>query len=146
MAALNSSGSSVVTAPPVTIAQKALVKKLGKVDTPCLVGVAEAIDKFSWMLAARDFDRDGFTDVVIRVTFESVGSMGATGAVSVLYGSAGGLTATGNRFWSQEVRMRISSSRPLRPCGSTPKPPGIKGELVSCHLYKSIRSRCKTER
>ena len=56
---------------------------------------AEAPDLFGSALAAGDFDSDGFADLAAGAPFEAVGSAEGAGAVSVLYGSAGGLTRTG---------------------------------------------------
>jgi hypothetical protein len=62
---------------------------------------AEEQDWFGWALAAGDFNRDGFADLAAGAPFESVGSAFAAGAVSVLYGSAGGLTTSGGRLFTQ---------------------------------------------
>ena len=52
------------------------------------------------LLAAGDFDNDGFADLAVGAPFEGVGAAGDAGAVNVLYGSAAGLTGTGSRqFW-----------------------------------------------
>jgi hypothetical protein len=62
---------------------------------------AEQGDDFGLALVAGDFDNDGFDDLAIGVPGEAVGSLSDAGAVNVLYGSASGLTATGDQFWSQ---------------------------------------------
>jgi hypothetical protein len=64
-------------------------------------GTAEEQDWFGWALAAGDFNRDGFADLAVSAPSESVGSAFAAGAVSVLYGSAGGLTTSGGRLFTQ---------------------------------------------
>ena len=64
-------------------------------------GASEAFDSFGWALAAGDFNNDGFTDLAVGAPFETVGGAQAAGAVSVLYGSTGGLTATGGRLFTQ---------------------------------------------
>jgi len=64
-------------------------------------GASEAFDSFGWALAAGDFNNDGFTDLAVGAPFETVGGAQDAGAVSVLYGSAGGLTATGGRLFTQ---------------------------------------------
>ena len=65
-------------------------------------GTAEAHDFFGWSLATGDFDGDGFTDLAVGVVDESIGSKFAAGAVNVIYGSAAGLSAVGDQFWSQD--------------------------------------------
>ena len=70
---------------------------------------AEAEDRFGSALAAADFDGDGFDDLAIGVKGQDVwnDAYGAlqdqAGAVHVLYGSYGGLSAIGDQVWSQET-------------------------------------------
>jgi hypothetical protein len=64
-------------------------------------GTPEFLDRFGSALAAGDFNHDGFVDLAAGAPSESVGSAGGAGAVSVLPGSAGGLTATGGRLFTQ---------------------------------------------
>jgi hypothetical protein len=65
-------------------------------DVPAGSGVAQA-----------DFNGDGFADLAIGVPKEDVALIGVSfsftdaGAVNVIYGSANGLTATGNQFLTQ---------------------------------------------
>lgn len=51
--------------------------------------------------ASGDFNGDGFDDLAVGVPWEDVGGKKDAGAVNVLYGSAAGLTATGDQFWHQ---------------------------------------------
>jgi hypothetical protein len=63
---------------------------------------AEAGDEFGSALAAGDFNQDGFADLAAGAPDESVpGVAGGAGAVSVLPGSSGGLTAAGGRLFTQ---------------------------------------------
>ena len=68
---------------------------------------AEEGDQFGIALAAGDFDGDGFSDLAIGVRGEDI-DVGLVrtrvdaGAVNVLYGSASGLTAANNQFWTQD--------------------------------------------
>jgi hypothetical protein len=64
-------------------------------------GNPEIGDQFGSSLAAADFNNDGFADLAAAAPDESVGSAFAAGAVSVIPGSAGGLTATGGQLFTQ---------------------------------------------
>ena len=64
-------------------------------------GAVEGGDQFGAALAAGDFNNNGFDDLAAGAPFEAVGSAGGAGAVSVLPGSAGGLTATGGQLFTQ---------------------------------------------
>jgi hypothetical protein len=55
----------------------------------------------SSLTVATNFDGSPYADLAIGVPREDVGSVTDAGAVNVLYGSASGLTATGNEFWNQ---------------------------------------------
>ncbi len=52
-----------------------------------------------------DFNGDGFADLAIGVPNEAVGTVTNAGAVNVIYGSTGGLsaTATPDQFWTQNT-------------------------------------------
>jgi hypothetical protein len=64
-------------------------------------GTPEFLDRFGSALAAGDFNGDGFADLAAGASGENVGSVRDAGAVSVLYGSAGGLTRSGGRLFTQ---------------------------------------------
>ncbi len=53
--------------------------------------------------AAGDFNGDGRDDLAIGVPNESIGSTLNAGAVNVIYGSATGLTSSGDQIWHQNV-------------------------------------------
>jgi hypothetical protein len=71
-------------------------------DSSGIQGEAEAFDAFGSAVAAGDFDGDGFTDLAVGVPGEGISQLGSSGAVAILYGSAGGLGSARNQFWTQD--------------------------------------------
>jgi len=67
-----------------------------------ILGEAQAGDHFGRVLAAGDFNHDGYGDLAIGVPGEGTGSIFSYGGLNVIYGSASGLTALGNQFWDQD--------------------------------------------
>ena len=70
-------------------------------DTPGVLGSAEVEDGFGAALGVGDFNNDSSADLAIGAPSEGVGGAAQAGAVNVVYGSASGLTATGNQQWLQ---------------------------------------------
>ncbi len=70
-------------------------------DSPGVGSTAEEGDAFGRALASGDFNADGFTDLAVGAPGETVGSVFAAGAVNVLFGSAGGLTAVGSQLFTE---------------------------------------------
>jgi hypothetical protein len=64
-------------------------------------GVAEASETFGAQLTAGDFNNDGRDDLAIGVVRDNVGVTEAAGGVNVIYGSAAGLTASGDQLFTQ---------------------------------------------
>ena len=72
-------------------------------DSAGILGAAIDSDLLGQTLATGDFDDDGFADLAVGVPGEIVGgSATGAGAVSILYGSGSGLTATGDQLWHQD--------------------------------------------
>jgi len=70
-------------------------------DSPSVPDSAEVGDLFGDSLAVGDFDDDGYDDLAIGARGETVNGHLNAGAVQILYGSGGGLKATGDQFWTQ---------------------------------------------
>ncbi len=64
---------------------------------------SESGDRFAWALAAGDFDADGYVDLAIGVPGEDISVTTDAGAVSILYGSAGGVSNSDVAFWHQDT-------------------------------------------
>jgi hypothetical protein len=69
-------------------------------DTSGVAGAAEPFDLLGFALAAGDFDNDGFADLAAGAPFEGVGAIESAGAVTVFYGSAGGLGGAGSQLFT----------------------------------------------
>jgi hypothetical protein len=66
-----------------------------------IAGEPEEDDFFGMALAAGDFDADGFADLVVGSPYEDSGALADSGLITVLYGSASGLTTTGSQVIDQ---------------------------------------------
>lgn len=66
-----------------------------------VVDEAEIWDHFGSSLAVGDFDGDGYFDLAVGIPEETIGAAAEAGAVQIFYGTAAGLSAEGNQFWSQ---------------------------------------------
>ncbi len=71
-------------------------------NKPGILGDMEPDDSFGGSLATGDFNDDGFADLAVGVRDEDVGATEDAGAVSVLFGSGGGLSAAGDQVWHQD--------------------------------------------
>ncbi len=74
--------------------------------SPGVLDDAETGDQYGWSMIAGDFDGDAIDDLAVGVHFEDLPCGDAAwcrsvGAVNILYGTASGLSATGNQRWSQ---------------------------------------------
>jgi hypothetical protein len=69
-------------------------------NSPGVPGIAEVGDNLGLALAVGDFGGDGVVDLAVGGA-EDVGTAEDAGAINVLPGSAGGLTGTGSRLFTQ---------------------------------------------
>ena len=70
-------------------------------DSAGIKNFAEAGDRFGDVLSSGDYNNDGKWDVAIGIPRENVGPLIDAGAVAMLRGASGGLTATGDQYWTQ---------------------------------------------
>jgi FG-GAP repeat len=72
-------------------------------DSPGVPDQSEFQDLWGRSLGVGDYDGDGFTDLAIGAPHEDIEGFGKDqGQVTVLYGSAGGLTSGGAQLWNQD--------------------------------------------
>ncbi|MFD9903108.1 FG-GAP-like repeat-containing protein [Streptomyces sp. NPDC059063] len=72
-------------------------------DLPGVPGVEEDGDAFGASVAVGDVDRDGFADIAVGAPGESVGNVARAGAVTLVRGSASGVTGTGSQAFQQDT-------------------------------------------
>jgi hypothetical protein len=72
-------------------------------DSTNVEDAAEAGDQCGAWVTAGDFNDDGYADLAFGCPGEEVGAISNAGAVNVLYRSSGGITATGDQLWHQDV-------------------------------------------
>ncbi|MFH8775459.1 VCBS repeat-containing protein [Streptomyces sp. NPDC017958] len=87
------SASGLRTTPQATITQ----------NSPGVPGTDEPEDWFGHSLSVGDVNGDGYADVAVGAIYEAIGPDWQTGAVTVLRGSAAGLTGTGAQSFSQDT-------------------------------------------
>ncbi|MFI6009673.1 FG-GAP-like repeat-containing protein [Streptomyces sp. NPDC051243] len=87
------SADGVRTRPQATITQ----------DTPGVPGSDEEGDYFGNALSIADINGDGYADLAVGALHEDVGTAKIAGAVTVLRGSATGLTTTGAQSFTQNT-------------------------------------------
>jgi hypothetical protein len=71
-------------------------------------GAVEAGDAFGAALASGDFDNNGITDLAVGAPFEDVGTTLDAGAVSVLFGTATGLSSGGPLLTQAPSRPEVN--------------------------------------
>ena len=71
-------------------------------ETPGIAGTAEEDDMFGGSLTIGDFDNDGYHDLAIGVWGDDVGFTSDAGAVNVLHGRPGGLSADASQLWTHD--------------------------------------------
>lgn len=70
-----------------------------------MAGANESGDFFGAVLAAGDFDDDGYDDLVISVVGENFANKVAAGGVTVAFGSRNGITTSGSKAFSQRGKV-----------------------------------------
>ncbi|MFE6408645.1 FG-GAP-like repeat-containing protein [Streptomyces sp. NPDC057837] len=88
-------------------------------DTAGVPGTGESGDLFGSALSAGDVNGDGYADIAVGAWAEDIGSVEDAGSVTLLFGSAGGLTGTGAKSWSQDTAGVPGSNETMDAFGMT---------------------------
>ncbi|WP_181764580.1 FG-GAP-like repeat-containing protein, partial [Streptomyces albidus (ex Kaewkla and Franco 2022)] len=80
---------------------------------PGVPGTPEAGDKFGSSIAAGDMDGDGYADVVVGASGEAIGDVKGAGSVTIIFGSATGLSSKAIAFHAPSVNAREGFGRRL---------------------------------
>lgn len=103
-------------------------------------------EHFGYALAAGDFNRDGFDELVVGVPDQAIGGASSAGAIHIIRGSINGLTSTGNQFFHEDNSGLPTSAKADDEFGSAlaagdfdgdgidDLAVGVPGETVSLHL------------
>ncbi|MET7677086.1 FG-GAP-like repeat-containing protein [Streptomyces seoulensis] len=73
-------------------------------DTTGVPGTGESDDLFGSSVATGDVNGDGYADVAVGAPGETLGKAREAGAVTILFGSASGLTTKGAQGWTQDSK------------------------------------------
>ena len=92
--------------------------KLFHQGTPGVPGGVEDGDRWAETLAAGDFNDDGFYDLAVGSPHESIGTKVYSGAITILYGSQGGLGANISKLLHQGSRSMVGANEPFDKWGS----------------------------
>jgi disulfide bond formation protein DsbB len=88
-------------------------------DSAGILGDGQEVDQWATGFAVADFDGDGFGDLAVGGPYDRhTNSLTNSGVVNVIYGTAAGLTSSGNQLWHLDV-------------------PGILGVAASADLFGS---------
>ncbi|MGV9497692.1 FG-GAP-like repeat-containing protein [Streptomyces sp. NPDC003642] len=88
-------------------------------DTAGVPGAGETGDLFGSALSAGDVNGDGYADIAVGAWAEDIGSVEDAGSVTLLFGSADGLTGTGAKSWSQDTAGVPGSNETMDAFGMT---------------------------
>ncbi|MEV7326210.1 FG-GAP and VCBS repeat-containing protein [Streptomyces sp. NPDC093970] len=87
-------------------------------DTAGVPEKGEKGDGFGWSLSAGDVNGDGYADIAVGAEDETLGSARRAGTVTVLRGSASGLTGGGAKLFSQSTAGVPGTAQTLDNFGS----------------------------
>ncbi|MER8028983.1 FG-GAP-like repeat-containing protein [Streptomyces bauhiniae] len=73
-------------------------------DTTGVPGTGESGDLFGSSVGTGDINSDGYADVAVGTPGEKLGKIAEAGSVTILFGSASGLTTKGAQGWTQDSK------------------------------------------
>ena len=79
-------------------------------DSPGVVGASETGDQFGYSTTSFDYSQDGYADLIVGSNNEAVGSQQHCGYITVIKGSAAGLTGTSSTARPSRATARVPTS------------------------------------
>jgi hypothetical protein len=104
---------------------------IGVLTSVVLAAVTLSVPSFSeasGRIGGSDFNGDGFSDIAIGVPEEDVGTIVDAGGVHVLYGTAEGLTADADQFWTQDAPGILEDAERANAFGRTVATGDLNGD------------------
>ncbi|GHA29121.1 FG-GAP-like repeat-containing protein [Streptomyces purpurascens] len=110
-------------------------------DTTGVPGSGESGDLFGSAVGAGDVNGDGYADIAVGAWAEDIGTVEDAGSVTILFGSASGLTGKGAKSYSQDTAGVPGSNETMDAFGMTVRLVDLdkngKADLVSGAGYEN---------
>ncbi|GGY20244.1 FG-GAP-like repeat-containing protein [Streptomyces djakartensis] len=110
-------------------------------DTAGVPGAGEHGDLFGSAIGAGDVNGDGYADIAVGAWAEDVGTVEDAGSVTILFGSASGLSGKGSKSYTQDTAGVPGTSETMDAFGMTVRLVDLdkngKAELVSGAGYEN---------
>lgn len=114
-------------------------------DTTGVAGTSQVNGYWGELLAAGDFNCDGYDDVAVGAPQYDFGSVSSVGVVTILYGSSSGIVATGSQEWHQDVSGVPDTSEAYDECGAALAVGNFNGDSSGGNACEDLAIGCPGE-